>query len=186
MSLSEQPFERHPALASWIERLANSQSGLSLGEWMIFLGSLNHALNAARAEGAPYEPTDAEIREGESLDSVSYVIRRGETDETAFRRAARAEIVRLRRAISDRAEGVAALQQAGEHVAEVGNLIDLPTGPVAWARSTVIRDRDGYAIGSDEPEVHWGPTYPEDETGWLPLFALPQQTALVEPPKRAR
>lgn len=79
-----------------------------------------------------------------------------------------------------RAEGVAALQQAGEHVAEVGNLIDLPTGPVAWARSTVIRDRDGYAIGSDEPEVHWGPTYPEDETGWLPLFALPQQTALVD------
>jgi len=59
-------------------------------------------------------------------------------------------------------------------------LIDLPTGPVAWARSTVIRDRDGYSIGSDEPEVHWGPTYPEDETGWLPLFALPQQTALVE------
>ncbi|MES3028552.1 MAG: hypothetical protein V4820_11940 [Pseudomonadota bacterium] len=76
-----------------------------------------------------------------------------------------------------RAEGVAALQQAGDHVAEVGKLIDLPTGPVAWARSTVIRDRDGYSIGSDEPEVHWGPTYPEDETDWFPLFALSQQPA---------
>ncbi len=49
---------------------------------------------------APYEPTAAEIREGESLDSVSYVIRRGETEQQAFERAARAEIVRLRQQIA--------------------------------------------------------------------------------------
>ena len=86
------------------------------------LGGFQYRDNAimvwnTRADGDAYEPTDAEVREGESLDSVSYVIRRGETDETAFRRAARAEIVRLRRVLSDRAEGVAALQQAGEPVA---------------------------------------------------------------------
>lgn len=54
----------------------------------------------------PYEATDAEVREGEQLDSVSYVLRRGETDDAAFRRAARAEIVRLRRYL-------AAIERAG-------------------------------------------------------------------------
>jgi hypothetical protein len=46
-----QEFERYPALASWIERLG-SASGLALGEWMVFVGSLNHALSEARQEGA--------------------------------------------------------------------------------------------------------------------------------------
>lgn len=46
-----QEFERYPALASWIERLGNT-SGLALGEWMVFVGSLNHALSEARQEGA--------------------------------------------------------------------------------------------------------------------------------------
>ena len=41
-------FERHPALASWIERMGNSAMGLSLGEWMIFLGALNRAFAAER------------------------------------------------------------------------------------------------------------------------------------------
>ena len=50
--MTQQPFERHQALASWIERLANSQTGLSLGEWMVFLGALNDALlDASRTEG---------------------------------------------------------------------------------------------------------------------------------------
>ncbi len=46
-----QEFERYPALASWIERLGNT-AGLALGEWMVFVGSLNHALSEARQEGA--------------------------------------------------------------------------------------------------------------------------------------
>lgn len=76
-------------------------------------------LDAARAEGALYEPTDAEIREGESLDSVSYVIRKGETDQTAFKRAAHAEIARLRRTLIERAEGAPAAEGAllSEHQA---------------------------------------------------------------------
>jgi hypothetical protein len=41
-----QPFERHPALASWIERLGNTDIGLSLGEWMVFVGALNTALQS--------------------------------------------------------------------------------------------------------------------------------------------
>lgn len=53
-----QHFERHPALASWIARLAISQSDLSLGEWMVFLGSLNEALDAARAECVAAEDKD--------------------------------------------------------------------------------------------------------------------------------
>ena len=43
-------FERYPALASWIERMGASGSALPLGEWMTFLGALNLALTAARAE----------------------------------------------------------------------------------------------------------------------------------------
>lgn len=55
--LSEQPFERHPALASWIERLGNTPGLMSLGDWTVFIGALNQALNAARAEGAEPPPS---------------------------------------------------------------------------------------------------------------------------------
>lgn len=46
-----QPFERYHSLASWIERLANTQTALSLGDWMIFIGALNHALTTAERGG---------------------------------------------------------------------------------------------------------------------------------------
>lgn len=51
--LQPQPFERYPALASWIERLANTDIGMSLGDWMVFVGALNNAILTAegRAEG---------------------------------------------------------------------------------------------------------------------------------------
>lgn len=68
MSLSAQPFERHPVLASWIERLANSQTGLSLGEWMIFLGSLNAALDAARQDSSAERAEGRPSPEGEGSD----------------------------------------------------------------------------------------------------------------------
>lgn len=64
------------------------------------LAALTATPRQEEAGDAPYEPTDAEIREGESLDTISYVIRRGETDQQAFERAARAEIVRLRQQIA--------------------------------------------------------------------------------------
>ena len=64
-----QPFEHHEALASWIERLANSQTGLSLGEWMVFLGALNAALlDAARTEGRGGEPVAWRYRQNASRD----------------------------------------------------------------------------------------------------------------------
>jgi hypothetical protein len=44
----QQPFERYLALASWIERLGHT-TGLSLGEWMSFLGALNAALGSVEA-----------------------------------------------------------------------------------------------------------------------------------------
>lgn len=50
-----QPFERYPALASWIERLASSRMDLSLGDWSVFVGALNQAIVAAErlpVEGA--------------------------------------------------------------------------------------------------------------------------------------
>lgn len=46
-----QAFERYPALAGWIERLASTGMSLSLGEWAHFLAALNEALE--RAEAAP-------------------------------------------------------------------------------------------------------------------------------------
>ena len=48
-----QEFEKHPALASWIERMASAGTSLSLGEWMTFVGSLNQALLAAARTSRP-------------------------------------------------------------------------------------------------------------------------------------
>ena len=42
--MKQQPFEQYPALASWIERMGNTGSSLSLGDWMVFIGALNEAL----------------------------------------------------------------------------------------------------------------------------------------------
>lgn len=53
--MGKQTFENYPALASWIERLGNTPC-LPLGDWMVFIGALNHALDAARAEGQPSGP----------------------------------------------------------------------------------------------------------------------------------
>jgi hypothetical protein len=47
--VSEQPFERYPALASWIERLGNTKMDLGLGEWMVFVGAINAALQSSEA-----------------------------------------------------------------------------------------------------------------------------------------
>jgi hypothetical protein len=60
----EQPFERHPALASWIERLGNTGAGLSLGEWMIFVGALNHAIKTGADR---IEALEAALRAIESI-----------------------------------------------------------------------------------------------------------------------
>lgn len=46
----KQPFERYPALASWIERLANTSMNLSLGDWMVFVGALNMTIERIEAE----------------------------------------------------------------------------------------------------------------------------------------
>jgi len=43
--------------------------------------------------------------------------------------------------------------------------------PVAWSRQEFIHDDDGYSIGTDEPELHWGKEPPDDEGGWHPLYA---------------
>lgn len=56
-----QPFERHPALASWIERLANTPCGLSLGEWMTFVETLNAALNDAARASHPAPAVGGEV-----------------------------------------------------------------------------------------------------------------------------
>lgn len=45
--MAQQPFEQYPALASWIERMGNTGSSLSLGDWMVFIGALNSALITA-------------------------------------------------------------------------------------------------------------------------------------------
>lgn len=42
---------------------------------------------------------------------------------------------------------------------------------VAWSRQQLIHDDDGYSIGADEPELHWGKEPPDDEAGWHPLYA---------------
>lgn len=48
MSAAAQPFERHPALALWIERLANCTiEGMSLADWGDFLEALNDALSSS-------------------------------------------------------------------------------------------------------------------------------------------
>jgi len=49
---SQDAFERFPALASWIERLANASMDLSLGDWMVFIGALNAALQSSEAAHA--------------------------------------------------------------------------------------------------------------------------------------
>lgn len=46
----KQPFEQYLALASWIERLANTNMDLPLGDWMVFLGALNMTLANLQAE----------------------------------------------------------------------------------------------------------------------------------------
>lgn len=46
----QEPFERYPALKSWIERLANTpRLPISLGDWCVFIGALNQAILAAEA-----------------------------------------------------------------------------------------------------------------------------------------
>lgn len=47
-----EPFERYPALASWIAKMASVGSGLSLGEWMTFVGALNAAIVQAEQRTA--------------------------------------------------------------------------------------------------------------------------------------
>jgi len=65
-----EPFERYPALATWIERLANTPTSLTLGDWMVFIGALNQAIIAAERRAstippgfwlAPDEPTEEMI-----------------------------------------------------------------------------------------------------------------------------
>lgn len=58
--VAAQPFERYPALASWIERLANSKTDLSLGEWGVFVGALNQAIVAA--ERLPVEDASQRVQ----------------------------------------------------------------------------------------------------------------------------
>jgi len=49
----------------------------------------------------------------------------------------------------------------------------LDDAPVAWSRSGLIHDDDGRAIGTDEPEISWGPEAPDDE-GWWPMYGGPK------------
>lgn len=44
--------------------------------------------------------------------------------------------------------------------------------PVAWGQNRFIHDDDGYAIGTDEPELVWSNERPDDD-GWFPLYATP-------------
>lgn len=65
------------------------------------------------------------------------------------------------------AMSAASLEAYGEPPANVQ-----PKGiPVAWSRQQFIHDDDGYSIGTDEPELHWGKEPPDDETSWHPLYA---------------
>lgn len=59
----KEPFERHPALASWIERLGNTQMELPLGDWMVFIGALNLALSASEARAQKAEGELERMRE---------------------------------------------------------------------------------------------------------------------------
>ena len=58
--MSAQPFERYPALASWIERLGNTPGVLPLGDWMVFVGALNNALTRAEGPAPVSAPLDRE------------------------------------------------------------------------------------------------------------------------------
>ena len=58
--MSPQPFERYPALASWIERLGNTPGVLPLGDWMVFVGALNNALTRAEGPAPVSAPLDRE------------------------------------------------------------------------------------------------------------------------------
>lgn len=59
LDLKLEPFERYPALAPWIAKIAASNTALSLGEWMTFVGALNAALVTAEA-AAPVAPAGSE------------------------------------------------------------------------------------------------------------------------------
>lgn len=64
-----EPFERYPALASWIARMASTGNGLSLGEWMTFVGSLNAAIVTAEGRARSSAP---EAREGDQPFTYAY------------------------------------------------------------------------------------------------------------------
>lgn len=52
-------------------------------------------------------------------------------------------------------------------------------GAVAWSRSRTINNAEGYAIGTDEPELAWGKE-PPDDAGWSPLYTSPPARREVE------
>jgi hypothetical protein len=78
-TIDKQAFERYPALASWIERMANTGTSLSLGEWMIFLGALNHALTTAERQPSPTQAVaDAPRQPGLSPALIQFLHERAE------------------------------------------------------------------------------------------------------------
>ena len=44
--------------------------------------------------------------------------------------------------------------------------------PVAWGCNRYIEDDNGFQIGTDEPELAWGKSVPDDN-GWWPLYTTP-------------
>lgn len=88
-------FERHPALASWIERMANSATSLSLGEWMIFLDALNRALASERERADRAERERDEVR----AEFVVFMDDTRKVEAFHFEKlsASQAEVERLRR-----------------------------------------------------------------------------------------
>lgn len=57
-----QEFEHHPALASWIERIANAPLDLPLGDWMIFVGAINQAIASERLSRQRTEAENETLR----------------------------------------------------------------------------------------------------------------------------
>jgi hypothetical protein len=98
-------FERYPALASWIERLGNTDMNLPLGEWCVFVGALNHALQAARSEAERDDPTEGlsgkvtaiarkagsgALLDGGEIELIEEAARRLADDDARMQRAAEA------------------------------------------------------------------------------------------------